>query len=133
MRNNLLLIVLIMVLIPLTSYSQDNKKKQFTVAGVIVDKTGEPLPGTTIYVKNAPGVGTSADLDGKFSIKVDANQVLMIQAIGMKSVQKLITKDEKNLKITLEEDDTKLDSSGTGWGNASPQRYCANRFGVCFL
>ena len=23
--------------------------------------------------------------------------------------------------------------SGTGWGNASPERYCANRFGVCFL
>ena len=53
-----------MALIPLTSYSQDNKKKQFTVAGVVIDKTGEPLPGTTIYVKNAPGVGTSADMDG---------------------------------------------------------------------
>ena len=44
MRNNFLLIVLIMALIPLTSYSQDNKKKQFTVAGVVIDKTGEPLP-----------------------------------------------------------------------------------------
>ena len=53
MRNNFLLIVLIMALIPLTSYSQDNKKKQFTVAGVVIDKTGEPssvlpvLPSTT--------------------------------------------------------------------------------------
>ena len=109
MRNNFLLIVLIMALIPLTSYSQDNKKKQFTVAGVVIDKTGEPLPGTTIYVKNAPGVGTSADMDGKFSIKVDANQILVIQAIGMKSIEKLVTKDEMTLKVTLEEDDTKLD------------------------
>lgn len=41
MRNNFLLIVLIMALIPLTSYSQDNKKKQFTVAGVVIDKTGD--------------------------------------------------------------------------------------------
>lgn len=109
MKNNLLLIVLIMVLIPMTSYSQKNEKTQCVVAGVVVDKTGEPLPGTTIYVKNAPGVGTSADLDGKFSIKVDKNQVLMIQAIGMKSIQKLITKNENNLKITLEEDETKID------------------------
>lgn len=54
MRNNFLLIVLIMALIPLTSYSQDYNKIQFTVAGVVIDKTGEPLPGTTIYVKNAP-------------------------------------------------------------------------------
>ena len=106
MRNNFLLIVLIMALIPLTSYSQDNKKKQFTVAGVVIDKTGEPLPGTTIY---APGVGTSADMDGKFSIKIDANQILVIQAIGMKSIEKLVTKDEMTLKVTLEEDDTKLD------------------------
>ena len=43
MRNNFLLIVLIMALIPLTSYSQDNKKKQFTVAGVVIDKTGVPF------------------------------------------------------------------------------------------
>lgn len=109
MRNNLLLIVLIMALIPMTGYSQKNEKKQCIVAGVVVDKTGEPMPGTTIFVKNAPGVGTSTDLDGKFSIKVDANQVLMIQSIGMKSIQKLITKDEKNLKIVLEEDETKID------------------------
>ena len=51
MRNNFLLIVLIMALIPLTSYSQDNKKKQFTVAGVVIDKTGEPLPGTTFMLR----------------------------------------------------------------------------------
>ena len=75
MRNNFLLIVLIMALIPLTSYSQDNKKKQFTVAGVVIDKTGEPLPGTTIYVKNAPGVGTSADKEGKFIIKEVENHM----------------------------------------------------------
>ena len=78
MRNNFLLIVLIMALIPLTSYSQDNKKKQFTVAGVVIDKTGEPLPGTTIYVKNAPGVGTSADMDGKFSMKSLAPKTTLI-------------------------------------------------------
>ena len=112
MRNNFLLIVLIMALIPLTSYSQDNKKKQFTVAGVVIDKTGEPLPGTTIYVKNAPGVGTSADMDGKFSIKVDANQILVIQAIGMKSIEKLVTKDEMTLKVTLEDHHAEFGRTG---------------------
>ena len=48
MRNNFLLIVLIMALIPLTSYSQDNKKKQFTVAGIFLTHNIAPLPGTTI-------------------------------------------------------------------------------------
>lgn len=37
MKKNLLLIVLLMILIPLAGYSQNETKTQFTVAGVIVD------------------------------------------------------------------------------------------------
>ena len=43
MKKNLLLIVLLMTLIPLAGYSQNETSTQFTVAGVIVDATGEPL------------------------------------------------------------------------------------------
>ena len=46
MKKNLLLIVLLMILIPLAGYSQNETKTQFTVAGVIVDASGEPLVGT---------------------------------------------------------------------------------------
>ena len=67
MKKNLLLIVLLMILIPLAGYSQNETKTQFTVAGVIVDASGEPLVGTAVYVKNEPGVGVVADLDGKFN------------------------------------------------------------------
>lgn len=70
MKKNLLLIVLLMILIPLAGYSQNETKTQFTVAGVIVDASGEPLVGTAVYVKNEPGVGVVADLDGKFKIRV---------------------------------------------------------------
>ena len=61
MKKNLLLIVLLMTLIPLAGYSQNETSTQFTVAGVIVDATGEPLVGTAVYVKNEPGVGVVAD------------------------------------------------------------------------
>ena len=54
MKKNLLLIVLLMTLIPLAGYSQNETSTQFTVAGVIVDATGEPLVGTAVYVKNEP-------------------------------------------------------------------------------
>lgn len=59
MKKNLLLIVLLMTLIPLAGYSQNETSTQFTVAGVIVDATGEPLVGTAVYVKNEPGVRSS--------------------------------------------------------------------------
>lgn len=91
MKKNLLLIVLLMTLIPLAGYSQNETSTQFTVAGVIVDATGEPLVGTAVYVKNEPGVGVVADLDGKFKIKVTKNATLIFQSVGMKNVEMLIT------------------------------------------
>ena len=109
MKQNFLLIVLVMALVSLQGYSQNNTKKQFTVSGVVVDKNAEPLPGTTVYVKNAPGVGTATDIDGKFTIKVDGNQILVFQAIGMKAIEKLITKSETMLTISMEEDAATLD------------------------
>ena len=55
------------------AYSQDNSTaKQFSVAGVVYDDTGEPCIGATVRVKNEPGTGTITDLDGKFAIKVKA-------------------------------------------------------------
>ena len=82
MKKNLLLIVLLMTLIPLAGYSQNETSTQFTVAGVIVDATGEPLVGTAVYVKNKPGVGVVADLDGKFKIKVTKNATPDIPVSG---------------------------------------------------
>ena len=98
-----------MTLIPLAGYSQNETSTQFTVAGVIVDATGEPLVGTAVYVKNEPGVGVVADLDGKFKIKVTKNATLIFQSVGMKNVEMLITKNEEKLKIVMKEDETKID------------------------
>ena len=88
-----------MTLIPLAGYSQNETSTQFTVAGVIVDATGEPLVGTAVYVKNEPGVGVVADLDGKFKIKVTKNATLIFQSVGMKNVEMLITKNSESSRM----------------------------------
>ena len=59
MKKNLLLIVLLMTLIPLAGYSQNETSTQFTVAGVIVDATGEPLVGTAVYEKRYTDIPVS--------------------------------------------------------------------------
>lgn len=109
MKKNLLLIVFLMAFVPMIVYSQNKAKKQFTVAGVVVDQLGDPLPGTTLYVKNAPGVGTTTDIDGKFRFKVDGNMVLVFQSLGLKTVEMLITANNEKLKVVLEEDANALD------------------------
>ena len=82
------------------AYSQDNgTAKQFSVAGVILDDTGEPCIGATVRVKNEPGVGTVSDLDGKFAIKVKPGATLLFEYVGMETVQRTILKDEPSLSV----------------------------------
>ena len=82
------------------AYSQDNgTAKQFSVAGVILDDTGEPCIGATVRVKNEPGVGTISDLDGKFNIKVKPGATLLFEYVGMETIQRTILKDEPSLSV----------------------------------
>lgn len=82
------------------AYSQDNgTAKQFSVAGVILDDTGEPCIGATVRVKNEPGVGTISDVDGKFAIKVKPGATLMFEYVGMETIQRTILKDEPSLSV----------------------------------
>ena len=82
------------------AYSQDNgTAKQFSVAGVILDDSGEPCIGATVRVKNEPGVGTVSDLDGKFEIKVKPGATLLFEYVGMETVQRTILKDEPSLSV----------------------------------
>ena len=82
------------------AYSQDNTTaKQFSVAGVVYDDTGEPCIGATVRVKNEPGIGTITDLDGKFAIKVKPGATLQFEYVGMETVQRTILKDEPSLSV----------------------------------
>lgn len=82
------------------AYSQDNSTaKQFSVAGVIYDDSGEPCIGATVRVKNEPGVGTISDLDGKFAIKVKPGATLLFEYVGMETIQRTILKDDPSLSI----------------------------------
>lgn len=47
------------------------------VSGVVKDETGVPLQGASVIEKGITK-GTITDLDGKFSIDVDANAILQI-------------------------------------------------------
>ena len=56
-----------------------------TFTGVIVDTQGEPLIGASILVKGSK-VGTTADLDGKFSVKASTGQELQISYVGYETL-----------------------------------------------
>jgi TonB-dependent starch-binding outer membrane protein SusC len=54
------------------------------ISGKITDATGTPIPSATIKIKGSKG-GTSADMNGAFSIKVSAGTEIIISGIGFES------------------------------------------------
>ena len=55
------------------------------VTGMVVDKSDKsPLPGVSVIIKNNRAVGTATNIDGKYSIKVNENDVLIFTFVGMK-------------------------------------------------
>ena len=74
----------------------------FTVKGIVVDNTGETLPRATVFVKGTTN-GTSAGIDGDFSLKVPkAGKVtLVVSFVGM-TTKEVTTTTGSNVTITLE-------------------------------
>ena len=102
MRRTLYVLCLMLALLTygVQAYSQDNTTaKQFSVAGVVYDDTGDPCIGATVRVKNEPGPGTITDLDGKFAIKVKPGATLQFEYVGMETIQRTILKDEPSLSV----------------------------------
>jgi hypothetical protein len=67
-----------------------NKTGNSTLAGYVRDdKTGEPLPGVSIYPEENQGIGTITDQFGYFSLTLSKGlHTLNIQSIGKKDVRR---------------------------------------------
>lgn len=77
------------------------------ITGIIVDSKEEPIIGATILVKGTQN-GVMTDIDGRFTLKAATGNHLLISYIGYKS-QDIEIKDQRPLKIILEEDNEVLD------------------------
>lgn len=82
--------------------SQQAKK----VTGTVTDAKGEPLLGVNVVVKGTTN-GTITDLDGKYSLEVEPNSILVVSYIGYVSQQ--IPASGEVVNVTLKEDTQNLD------------------------
>jgi iron complex outermembrane receptor protein len=77
------------------------------VSGTVQDETGAPLPGAAILVKGTTQ-GTITNLDGKFSIDVPTDAVLVISYLGYLP-QEISVGGQSTLTIQLQPDAKQLD------------------------
>ena len=86
----------------------EEDQQSVEVTGVVLDKNGDPLPGTNVIEKGTTN-GVTSDFDGNFSIKVsDKNAIIEVSFIGFD------TKDyplngQTSIKVVLEENLSELD------------------------
>ncbi len=74
--------------------------QQKEVTGSVRDANGEWLPGVTIVIKGKT-VGTTTDVDGKFSIDVNPSDVLVFSFVGFKT-KEVAVNNQESFNITME-------------------------------
>ncbi|MDR6782596.1 TonB-linked SusC/RagA family outer membrane protein [Pedobacter africanus] len=83
--------------------SIDNAPK---LKGTVTDKTGNPLPGVSIRVKDA-GTGTASDAQGRYTIAASRGATLLFSSVGYLS-QEIQVGSQTTLNVKLQEDNADL-------------------------
>ncbi|MCK5764588.1 MAG: carboxypeptidase-like regulatory domain-containing protein, partial [Bacteroidales bacterium] len=98
----MLSIMFLVLLIPV-GYAQ-----QGVVSGTITDADdGSLLPGASVLIKGTT-TGTTTDIDGKFTLTVDPNTILVISYISYAS-QEITVQPNTTINIAMESDAEALD------------------------
>ena len=77
------------------------------ISGVISDTSGLALPGVNVIIKGT-NTGTQTDFDGKFSLKTNVGDVIVISYLGLKT-QEIKVGNSDTMNVSMEEDMDTLD------------------------
>ncbi len=91
---------------------------QRTVSGKVTDAAGETVIGASVFVKEAPGVGTITDIDGMYQLNVPSNgNTLVFSYTGFETFEAAITSGTVN--VTMQEGKLLEEVVVVGYGTKS--------------
>ncbi len=102
-------IILIIMLACCAVLAFAQQSATFTVSGTVVDETNQPIPGANVYAKDKAGTGTATNIDGKFSLRVQRNDVLVVSFLGYEAPETVVTEAKNNLVIKMQPADSQID------------------------
>jgi len=84
MTKKILLCIVILSVIFFSTKAQTGE-----IRGTVIEKsTGDPMTGATVIIESLPGIGTTADIDGNYSLKVaPGTYTLKISYIAFNTVE----------------------------------------------
>ena len=80
--------------------------QKITVSGTVTDPTGEPLIGASVLVQGTSN-GVATDIDGNYSISVDANGTLVVSYVGYET-QNVAVGGQTTVNVVLQENSVVL-------------------------
>lgn len=107
MRYLILFMIIALGLTIQTGHTQN--ANAVTVKGTVTDANGEPQQGVNLWVKSTPAKVVVTDRRGNFSIEARTGDVLQFSNVGFKLKEFTVGTSTGNLKISLEQDQLKLD------------------------
>jgi Ca-activated chloride channel homolog len=102
MKKNLLLLGICLIISSLTF----NQMRQIT--GKVTDSaTGESFPGVSVFIKGSKS-GTVTDVYGKYSIWAESGDILVFQAVGLKTQEVAVPQSNSIIDVAMQVDNTNL-------------------------
>ena len=102
-------------------FISENFYSQYSLSGKIIDNSGEPVIGASVFLKES-SLGSSSDINGQYSIKniEKGNYNLTISIVGFKTISETITIQSNIVKdFTMTEDALLLNEAVViGYGTA---------------
>ncbi len=98
---------LILILTKQEKKQAEDKKEMITVNGKVVDEKGNPLAGATVMVSGTTQ-GMATDADGRFSLALRPNSVLVFSFIGYKN-ESVLVKDKTNINVRMKPTEESLE------------------------
>lgn len=91
--------------------AQNTKERNIELKGVVVDEEGETLPGVSVYIKTDKSHGIATNLEGEFTLKTAAGEVVVFSMAGMERREYKVKPGDhdKEMRIILKASTSELD------------------------
>ncbi|WP_281613248.1 TonB-dependent receptor [Flammeovirga sp. SubArs3] len=102
-KRSCISLLFLLLLLSTNIYAQTS-----TISGIVTDRSGDPIPGVTILLKNSL-VGTTSDFDGHYKIEINnSSDILVFSYVGMVT-EEVTVGARSTIDISLAEDMIKLE------------------------
>jgi TonB-linked SusC/RagA family outer membrane protein len=99
-KFNLIGLLLLAFCLPLSAaVSPNNAYNAIKVSGVVLDETGQPLPGVSVYEK-VSHKGGATNTNGEFNISAEPGSTLVFSFIGYET-QEVVVGDKTNITVHM--------------------------------